>query len=77
LYKEKNVELCIVVTNVNQMRTEYCHIKTTPDMPIREALRMSIGVPGLFAAAVHQNKCDTDLYVDGGVLCNYPLHCFD
>jgi hypothetical protein len=20
---------------------------------------------------------DTNLYVDGGVICNYPLHCFD
>ncbi|RUS81387.1 hypothetical protein EGW08_010825 [Elysia chlorotica] len=37
LYREMKVELCIVVTNVNQMSTIYCHPKTTPDMSIRKA----------------------------------------
>ncbi|XP_055864358.1 uncharacterized protein YqhO-like [Biomphalaria glabrata] len=48
LYKERKKELCVVVTNVNQMREEYCHIKTTPNMPIRDALRMSMAIPGWY-----------------------------
>nr|KAI8731717.1 CAunnamed protein product [Biomphalaria glabrata] len=77
LYKERKKELCVVVTNVNQMREEYCHIKTTPNMPIRDALRMSMAIPGVFAAIFHQNNGERDIYVDGGVVCSYPLHCFD
>ncbi|KAK3791651.1 hypothetical protein RRG08_050604 [Elysia crispata] len=77
IYREMKVELCIVVTNVNQMSTIYCHPKTTPDMPIREALRMSISIPGVFTAPIHNYHGQTDIFVDGGVLCNYPIHCFD
>ncbi|XP_059158896.1 uncharacterized protein LOC131942945 [Physella acuta] len=77
LYKEKQMELCVVVTNLNQMRAEYCHPKTTPDMPIREALRMSMAIPGVFTARVYDNHGQFDTYVDGGVLCNYPIHCYD
>ena len=28
------------------MREEYCHVKTTPDMPVRVAVRMSMSLPG-------------------------------
>ena len=39
-------ELCIVVTNLSQMSTEYFHPKTTPNTPIRMAVRMSAALPG-------------------------------
>ncbi|CAL1546595.1 unnamed protein product [Lymnaea stagnalis] len=77
LYRERQMELCVVVTNLNQMRSEYCHPKTTPDMPIREALRMSMAIPGVFTARVYDNHGQFDTYVDGGVLCNYPIQCYD
>ncbi|XP_059158901.1 uncharacterized protein LOC131942947, partial [Physella acuta] len=77
LYREKQMELCVVVTNLNHMRVEYCHPKTTPDMPIREALRMSMAIPGVFSPRRYDNHGELDTYVDGGVLCNYPIHCFD
>ncbi|KAK7108929.1 uncharacterized protein [Littorina saxatilis] len=70
-------ELCVVVTNLNQMSTEYCHPKTTPDMAVRMAVRMSMAIPGLFRATRYTNHGQTDIFVDGGVLCNYPIHCFD
>ncbi|KAK7494691.1 hypothetical protein BaRGS_00014089 [Batillaria attramentaria] len=70
-------ELCVVVTNLNQMSTEYCHPKTTPDMPVRVAVRMSMAIPGLFRATKYTDHGQTDVFVDGGVLCNYPIHCFD
>ncbi|KAL8564383.1 hypothetical protein ACOMHN_057405 [Nucella lapillus] len=70
-------ELCVVVTNLNQMSTEYCHPKTTPDMAVRLAVRMSMSIPALFSATKYTNHGQTDVFVDGGVLCNYPIHCFD
>ncbi|KAK3702887.1 hypothetical protein QZH41_014164 [Actinostola sp. cb2023] len=39
-------ELCVVVTNLNQMSVEYFHPKTTPNTPIRRAIRMSVALPG-------------------------------
>ena len=39
-------ELCVVVTNLSQMTVEYCHAKTTPDMPVRLAIKMSMATPG-------------------------------
>lgn len=32
---------------------------------------------GMFTAAVYNHDGNKDIYVDGGVLCNYPIHCFD
>ena len=46
LYDLTGKELCIVVTNLNLMDAEYCHVKTTPNMPIRMAVRMSLSIPG-------------------------------
>ncbi|XP_077979053.1 uncharacterized protein LOC144434474 [Glandiceps talaboti] len=66
-------ELCITTTNVNNMHTVYCHVKTTPDMPIALAVRMSISFPGFYRPVTYKN----DYYVDGGVLANYPIFCFD
>ncbi|XP_071966234.1 uncharacterized protein [Antedon mediterranea] len=77
LYTKFGKELCIVVTNINRMDVEYCHVKTTPNLPIRIAVRMSMAIPGLFGSVKYFNYGTTDIYVDGGLLCNYPVHCFD
>jgi predicted acylesterase/phospholipase RssA len=47
LYNFNGRELCIVVTNVSCMCEEYFHVKTTPDVEIAVALRMSTALPGL------------------------------
>lgn len=70
-------ELCIVVTNLSQMTTEYFHPKTTPHVPIRKAVRMSMSIPGIFQTVRHKTHTTEDHYVDGGFLCNYPIHAFD
>lgn len=70
-------DLCIVVTNLNQMCSEYCHAKTTPDMPIRVAVRMSMSLPGVYKPVRYKKDQHDDVYVDGSLLCSYPVHCFD
>ncbi|KAK3109157.1 hypothetical protein FSP39_024196 [Pinctada imbricata] len=77
LYEKTGKELCVVVTNLNHMTEEYCHPKTTPDMPIRLAVRMSMSIPGMFQATNYTVNGETNTYVDGGVICNYPIHCYD
>jgi len=77
-------ELCIPITNVTRMMTEYCHLKTTPTMPVRLAARISMSLPVLLEpVTVASRRQPTggssvgDVYVDGGLLCNNPVHVFD
>ena len=46
---------------------------TTPDMPIRTALRASCAYPGLFLPADIKGR----VYYDGGLMCNLPLRYTD
>ncbi|XP_033121296.1 uncharacterized protein LOC117120366 [Anneissia japonica] len=77
LYENTGKELCCVATNLNLMTAEYCHVKTTPDLPIIVALRMSMSLPALLCAVKHNLRGEDDIYVDGGLLCNYPIHVYD
>lgn len=63
---------CLVITgtNVSQHCTVYFSPNTHKDMRVLDAIRISISIPFLFSAASYKN----DLYVDGGVTDNYPLH---
>jgi arachidonate 5-lipoxygenase len=74
-------ELCIPVTNLTRMQTEYCHPKTTPDMPVRLAVGMSMSLPVLMMPYRLIRTLgalrEANLYTDGGLLCNYPVHAFD
>ncbi len=76
-------ELCVPVTNVTRMMTDYCHPKTTPNMPVRVAVRMSMSLPVLLQPVLLQRTAAAEdvqlaeVYVDGGLLCNNPSHAFD
>ena len=83
LYERCGRELCIPVTNVSRMMTEYCHMKTTPNMPVRVATRMSMSLPvmlqpiNLLSGIERLSSQEPEVYVDGGLLCNNPVHVFD
>jgi arachidonate 5-lipoxygenase len=83
LYERCGRELCIPVTNVTRMMTEYCHIKTTPNMAVRVATRMSMSLPvmlqpiSLISGVDRLLNPEPEVYVDGGLLCNNPVHVFD
>lgn len=78
VYRQFGNELCVVAVNTNVQAVEYFHMKTTPDMTVRLAVRMSMSIPGFFAAVPFADRNSrTNYYVDGGVICNYPVHVFD
>jgi arachidonate 5-lipoxygenase len=84
LHERCGRELAIPVTNVTRMMTEFCHIKTTPNMAVRVATRMSMSLPVLLQPISLRSVYDrvtgeanAELYVDGGLLCNNPTHVFD
>ena len=55
--------------------------ETTPDMEVAEAVRISMSVPLLFESI--KTCCNTSrnepesIYIDGGMLYNYPITLFD
>ena len=77
LYNDKGVKLVIVATNLNEAKTVYFYPnaedKKLSDIPIKDAVRMSISIPFVFEPVKYHNN----EIVDGGVLDNYPLHVFD
>jgi len=46
MYRKVGKELCVVVTNVSSGYVEYCHVKTTPYLPVIDAVRMTLATPG-------------------------------
>ena len=72
LYNKTNKKLAICVTNLSRMKSEIFDIETQPDMDIVLAIRMSCCYPYVFTPV----KFNDDLYVDGGVLNNYPINYF-
>ena len=67
-------DLYFVATNLSTHFAEVFSYEHTPRMPIADAVRMSMSIPLFFAA---QRNSRGDVYVDGGVLDNYPVKLFD
>lgn len=77
LFLHTGKELCIVATNVNKMCVEYFHAKTTPDIPIVQAVFTSLSIPGVFIPSKYRLGEGNSLYLNGSLLCHYPIHSYD
>ncbi|MEJ7610773.1 MAG: patatin-like phospholipase family protein [Ferruginibacter sp.] len=74
-------------TNISRQRLEVFSFTTSPDLSLAVAVRISGGIPLYFTPvalddSLHKiKKGDTvsyiNYYVDGGMLCNYPISMFD
>lgn len=73
LYTRTGIFLVITGTCLNKQKTVFFNKDTTPDMDVSLAVRISSCIPIFFRAVRYQG----DLYIDGGVLMNYPLYVFD
>jgi NTE family protein len=80
-------ELYIAGTALNKQRAVIFSHETYPDMKVKDAVRISIGIPLYFEAVFidstgrvftrPKQKDGLDVMVDGGFLENYPIHVFD
>lgn len=66
-------ELHVFTTDLNRRVARELSLEKSPGFEVALAARMSGSFP-LFFAAVRQGK---EVYVDGGVLRNYPIDAFD
>jgi NTE family protein len=78
LYNQNGIGLFVFATDLNIYDVkQFSHI-TTPNISIAEAVRASMSIPMFFKAwKFSNNQPDNHIYVDGGVVLNYPLTVFD
>lgn len=67
-------DLYVYGTNLSTRFGEVFSIEHTPTTRIADAVRISMSIPLFFAAFRNARR---DVYVDGGVLNNYPVKLFD
>ena len=71
--RNKYRELFVVSTNLVKQRAEIFSAENTPDIPISDAVRMSMCIPFYFKSV----KWKKNIMVDGGMGYNYPVDLFD
>lgn len=78
LYSQNGIGLFVFATDLNMYEIkQFSHIDT-PNIPIAEAVRASMSIPLFFKAwKFSNNQPNNHIYVDGGVVLNYPLAVFD
>lgn len=70
LYNYSNIDLHIFTFEVNSFKnTELSHT-THPNLSLLDAIFMSSALPGLFIPTLIDDCC----YIDGGLMCNYPIN---
>jgi len=72
LYQRTNKKIIVIGTNLTKSEEAVFSYKTTPKFSVVLALRISSSIPLIFKPIKYENE----LYVDGGIVNNFPLnHC--
>jgi len=69
-YQISNIEIHLFTLDINNFNLEDLSYITHPDMPLLTAVQMSSAIPILISPVCVDDKC----YVDGGIVCNYPIN---
>lgn len=72
LYEKTKKKLIITTVCINDKKTVHLSYETTPDLRVILGIRMSVAVPIFLSPVTYENK----KYVDGGLICNYPVSLF-
>lgn len=66
-------DLYVLGTDLTRQKSVVFSADTHPDMRVVDAVRISMSIPVFFMPV----RLGDALYVDGGLLNNYPIHLFD
>lgn len=83
IHKDKRPfkDLYIIGTNVSNSTSIIFSYESTPNMEVAEAVRISMSVPLLFESitsdCISANNEPPNVFIDGGMLYNYPINLFD
>jgi predicted acylesterase/phospholipase RssA len=72
-YQKTGIELHLTGTCLNTRQPVYFSHNNYPNMPLLLAVRISISIPFYFIPIYFENR----LYVDGGVVDNFPVQLFE
>jgi NTE family protein len=73
-YKYSNIELHFFSFEINDFKIDDISHLTHPNLPLITAIQMTCSLPILVSPVCLDNK----IYIDGGIVCNYPLkYCID
>jgi len=73
-YKYSNIELHLFSFEINDFTIEDISYLTHPKLSLLTAIQMTCSLPILVTPVCIDDK----FYIDGGIVCNYPLkHCID
>jgi NTE family protein len=72
-----NTTLTITGTSLNDHKTYFFNYITMPDMKVIDALMISISFPLYFKSVKYTIDNREHLFVDGGVLDNFPLYYYN
>jgi NTE family protein len=70
-------DLHVFATDVSTGQSIEFSAGTTKDVEVARAVRMSMSIPLFFASVDFRYGSNKDVFVDGGVLHNYPIDAFD
>jgi NTE family protein len=75
---QKTKDLYVFASDLNLQSLKVFSFATTPDVIVAEAVRASMSIPMFFEAWKFSNNAPDDhIYVDGGLIYNYPITHFD
>jgi NTE family protein len=87
LYRRGFKDLYVTATQLNEQKLVVLSRKTYPHMRVKDAVRISVGIPFYYEAVLidkdgktyrsPKNKQDLDVMVDGGLIANFPIRIFD
>jgi NTE family protein len=71
-------DLHVFSTDLNIQGLKHFSFSTTPNVIVAEAIRASMSIPLFFEAwQFTNNNPDNHIYVDGGLIYNFPITVFD
>jgi NTE family protein len=82
VFAKTNVDLSVVTSDTTDMEMLVLNHRTAPDIPIAWAVRMSMSIPLVWREVVWQDAWGKymgrtktgNIFVDGGMLSNFPIH---
>lgn len=70
LFNITGIHLSLYTVELSLFKLVNVSHKTFPDLPVLKAIQMSAAYPVLISPVILDGKC----YIDGGVICNYPIN---
>lgn len=79
--KKPFLDLYMTGTSLSYRASRVFSFETTPDMEVAEAVRISMSIPLFFESVKIKEPGDekkqTNIFCDGGIMWNYPIQLFD